>query len=107
MPDADTGCCLINGKNGSVRDNGSWVLGRMMRDDNHSKGNSDAAKMSSQPNNGLSNQRAVQALSAAVHATITTNSSASLVLRLKGDRSGAACRTQVEPLHTAVQSLTR
>jgi hypothetical protein len=32
MPDADTGCCLINGKNGSVRDNGSWVLGRMMRD---------------------------------------------------------------------------
>lgn len=32
MPDADTSCCLINGKNGSVRDNGSWVLGRMMRD---------------------------------------------------------------------------
>lgn len=32
MPDADTGCCLINGKNGSVRGNGSWVLGRMMRD---------------------------------------------------------------------------
>src|ERR1700761_1655693 len=32
MPDADTGCSLINGKNGSVRGNGSWVLGRMMRD---------------------------------------------------------------------------
>src|SRR5690348_23273 len=32
MPDPDTACCLINGKNGSVRGNGSWVLGRMMRD---------------------------------------------------------------------------
>ncbi|KAL4802580.1 hypothetical protein BDV18DRAFT_146933 [Aspergillus unguis] len=32
MPDADTGCCLINGKNGYVRGNNSWVLGRMMRD---------------------------------------------------------------------------
>ncbi|KIW68611.1 hypothetical protein PV04_04546 [Phialophora macrospora] len=32
MPDADTGCSLINGKNGSVRGNGSWVLGRIMRD---------------------------------------------------------------------------
>ncbi|KAJ9617063.1 hypothetical protein H2200_000784 [Cladophialophora chaetospira] len=32
MPDADTGCSLINGKNGSVRSNGSWVLGRIMRD---------------------------------------------------------------------------
>ncbi|KAL4913024.1 hypothetical protein BDW62DRAFT_193414 [Aspergillus aurantiobrunneus] len=32
MPDADTGCSLINGKNGYVRGNNSWVLGRMMRD---------------------------------------------------------------------------
>ncbi|EXJ60561.1 hypothetical protein A1O7_04714 [Cladophialophora yegresii CBS 114405] len=32
MPDADTGCSLINGKNGFVRGNGSWVLGRIMRD---------------------------------------------------------------------------
>lgn len=32
MPNADTSCSLINGKNGSVRSNGSWVLGRMMRD---------------------------------------------------------------------------
>ncbi|CEL10983.1 hypothetical protein ASPCAL14090 [Aspergillus calidoustus] len=32
MPDADTACCLINGKNGYVRGNNSWVLGRMMRD---------------------------------------------------------------------------
>jgi hypothetical protein len=32
MPDADTGCTIINGKNGSSRGNGSWVLGRMMRD---------------------------------------------------------------------------
>ncbi|EED16997.1 conserved hypothetical protein [Talaromyces stipitatus ATCC 10500] len=32
MPDADTGCCIINGKNGYVRGNNSWVLGRMMRD---------------------------------------------------------------------------
>ncbi|EBA27273.1 hypothetical protein KXW98_002481 [Aspergillus fumigatus] len=32
MPDADTACCLINGKNGYVRGNNSWVLGRIMRD---------------------------------------------------------------------------
>ncbi|KAL4976414.1 hypothetical protein BDW66DRAFT_134926 [Aspergillus desertorum] len=32
MPDADTGCSLINGKNGYVRGNNSWVLGRIMRD---------------------------------------------------------------------------
>ncbi|PCH04424.1 Hypothetical protein PENO1_027650 [Penicillium occitanis (nom. inval.)] len=32
MPSADTGCCIINGKNGYVRGNNSWVLGRMMRD---------------------------------------------------------------------------
>ncbi|KAH8701574.1 hypothetical protein BGW36DRAFT_101414 [Talaromyces proteolyticus] len=32
MPAADTGCCLINGKNGYVRGNGSWILGRMVRD---------------------------------------------------------------------------
>ncbi|KAL5337964.1 hypothetical protein BJX70DRAFT_367805 [Aspergillus crustosus] len=32
MPDADTACSLINGKNGYVRGNNSWVLGRMMRD---------------------------------------------------------------------------
>ncbi|KAL4780666.1 hypothetical protein BJX76DRAFT_360650 [Aspergillus varians] len=32
MPDADTGCSLINGKNAYVRGNNSWVLGRMMRD---------------------------------------------------------------------------
>lgn len=32
MPDADTACCIINGKNGFVRGNNSWVLGRMMRD---------------------------------------------------------------------------
>ena len=43
-----------------------------------------------------------QALTAAVIATMTINSSASLVLRLKGDRSGAAWGAQIEPLHTAV-----
>ena len=32
MPDADTPCCIINGKNGNVRSNGSWILGRMVRD---------------------------------------------------------------------------
>ncbi|KAL4925528.1 uncharacterized protein BDV17DRAFT_294422 [Aspergillus undulatus] len=32
MPNADTGCALINGKNGYVRGNNSWILGRMMRD---------------------------------------------------------------------------
>ncbi|GFF87114.1 hypothetical protein IFM61606_02822 [Aspergillus udagawae] len=32
MPDADTPCSLINGKNGYVRGNNSWVLGRIMRD---------------------------------------------------------------------------
>lgn len=32
MPDADTPCSVINGKNGYVRGNNSWVLGRMMRD---------------------------------------------------------------------------
>ncbi|KAL4935531.1 hypothetical protein BDV06DRAFT_206794, partial [Aspergillus oleicola] len=32
MPDADTGCSLINGKNGYVRGNNSWILGRIMRD---------------------------------------------------------------------------
>ncbi|KAL4878176.1 hypothetical protein BJY04DRAFT_114539 [Aspergillus karnatakaensis] len=32
MPDADTACSLINGKNGYVRGNNSWILGRMMRD---------------------------------------------------------------------------
>lgn len=32
MPDPDTSCSLINGKNGYVRGNNSWVLGRIMRD---------------------------------------------------------------------------
>ncbi|KAL4947357.1 hypothetical protein BDW69DRAFT_178562 [Aspergillus filifer] len=35
MPDADTGCSLINGKNGYVRGNNSWILGRIMRDYEH------------------------------------------------------------------------
>ena len=35
MPSADTPCCIINGKNGFVRSNGSWVLGRMVRDYEH------------------------------------------------------------------------
>ena len=55
-------------------------------------------------NKGLPNQRAAQALTAAVIATMTINNSASLVLRLKAGRSRAARsraarRTQVEPLH--------
>lgn len=32
MPDTDTPCAIINGKNGYVRGNNSWILGRMMRD---------------------------------------------------------------------------
>jgi hypothetical protein len=32
MPYADCPCQVINGKNGYVRDNGSWVIGRMVRD---------------------------------------------------------------------------
>lgn len=32
MPEADTPCTIINGKNGYTRDNGSFVLGRVMRD---------------------------------------------------------------------------
>jgi hypothetical protein len=32
MPDADCPCQVINGKNGYVRGNGSWVIGRMVRD---------------------------------------------------------------------------
>jgi hypothetical protein len=42
-----------------------------------------------------------------VIATMTINSSASFAFRFKGGRSGAAGRAQVEPLHTAVQGLTR
>ena len=78
-----------------------WI-GRMTRDASHSTGSSDAARISSQPNSGLSSQCAAQALSAAVTATITNNNSANLVLRLKAYRSGAAGRTQVEPLQPAV-----
>jgi hypothetical protein len=82
-----------------------WI-GRMMRDDNHSSGSRATARMINQLNKGLPNQRAVQALSAAVLATITINSKASLVLRLTRP-SGAADRTQVEPLQTAIKRLTR
>lgn len=32
MPDADCPCQVINGKNGYVRGNGSWVIGRVVRD---------------------------------------------------------------------------
>lgn len=32
MPGADCPCCVINGKNGYVRGNGSWVIGRLVRD---------------------------------------------------------------------------
>lgn len=32
MPGADCSCEVINGKNGFVRSNGSWVIGRMVRD---------------------------------------------------------------------------
>ena len=73
-----------------------------MRDDSHSSGSNNAATISSQVNNGLPKERAAQALPAAVSATMTINSSASLVLRLKGEISGAALRTQVEALQTAV-----
>jgi hypothetical protein len=77
-------------------------MGRMTRDASQSTGKSAAAKINSQLNKGLPNQRAAQALTAAVIATMTINSSASLVLRLKGDRLGAAWRAQIEPLHAAV-----
>jgi hypothetical protein len=73
-----------------------------MREDSQSKGSSDAARINSQPNRGLPNQRAVQALTAAVIATTAINSSASLALRLKGFRSGAAQGTQVEPFQAAI-----
>lgn len=32
MPDADCACSVINGKSGYVRGNGSWVIGRIVRD---------------------------------------------------------------------------
>lgn len=32
MPDADYSCKVINGKNGFVRDNTSWIIGRIVRD---------------------------------------------------------------------------
>ena len=32
MPGADTPCTVINAENGQSRGNGSWVLGRAMRD---------------------------------------------------------------------------
>lgn len=47
MPDADTACCIINGKNGFVRGNNSWVLGRMMRDYENWMGNPVKAKTES------------------------------------------------------------
>lgn len=47
MPDADTPCCIINGKNGFVRGNNSWVLGRMMRDYEYWMGNPVAEKTES------------------------------------------------------------
>ena len=35
MPESDTPCTVITGKNGYTRDNGSFVLGRVMRDLEH------------------------------------------------------------------------
>ena len=32
MPDPDCVCKVINGKSGYIRDNGSWIIGRIMRD---------------------------------------------------------------------------
>jgi hypothetical protein len=78
-----------------------WI-GRMTRDANQSTGKSDAAKITSQLSKGLPNQRSAQALAPAVIATMTINSSASLLLRLKCDRSGAAQGSQVKSLHAAV-----
>lgn len=39
MPGADTPCTVINASNGMSRGNGSWVLGRTMRDFEHWMGN--------------------------------------------------------------------
>jgi hypothetical protein len=32
MPEADCACKVINGKSGYIRDNTSWVIGRLVRD---------------------------------------------------------------------------
>ena len=56
-----------------------WI-GRMTRDATQSTGKSDAAKITSQLNKGLPNQRSAQALAAAVIATITINNSGQIFL---------------------------
>jgi hypothetical protein len=47
MPGADTPCSVINGKNGYVRGNDSWILGRIMRDYEHWMGKAVAEKTQS------------------------------------------------------------
>ena len=56
----------------------------MTRDANQSTGSSATARINSQLNRGLPNQRAAQALIAEVIATTTIKSSASFAFKLKG-----------------------